>query len=96
MSPDGKWVAYVSWDDKSGGHVWKMPLRGRLAASGAQPQQLTTRRAAVCESVLVARRLEDRRCPGVPQLRPHRQRLGGRRVARDRLGAGGRRRRRTP
>lgn len=34
-SPDGKWVAYVTWDDADGGHVW------RVAANGAAPQRLT-------------------------------------------------------
>jgi Tol biopolymer transport system component len=50
ISPDGKWIAYVTWDDKTGGHVWKMPLPtgtagasgGASSGSGAQPQQLTT------------------------------------------------------
>ena len=28
MSPDGRWVAYVSWDDVDGGHVWKLSLEG--------------------------------------------------------------------
>ena len=26
VSPDGRWVAYVSWDDTTGGHLWKLPL----------------------------------------------------------------------
>jgi Tol biopolymer transport system component len=38
VSPDGRWVAYVSWDDAAGGHLWKMPLAG---GSDRQPQQLT-------------------------------------------------------
>jgi len=33
-SPDGKWIAYVTWDT-DGGHIWKVP------ASGGGPQQLT-------------------------------------------------------
>jgi Tol biopolymer transport system component len=37
VSPDGSSVAYVSWDDASGGHLWKLPLTG----TSAQPQQLT-------------------------------------------------------
>lgn len=35
ISPDGKWVAYVTWSDKDGGQVWKAPL------AGGEPQQLT-------------------------------------------------------
>ncbi len=27
-SPDGKWIAYVSWNDKDWGHVWKVPSKG--------------------------------------------------------------------
>ncbi|HVH61903.1 MAG TPA: hypothetical protein VM709_16275, partial [Candidatus Sulfotelmatobacter sp.] len=33
-SPDGKWIAYVSWNNE-GGQLWKIP------ASGGQPQQLS-------------------------------------------------------
>ncbi|HXY25346.1 MAG TPA: amidohydrolase family protein [Candidatus Acidoferrum sp.] len=33
-SPDGKWIAYVSWSS-SGGQLWKLP------AAGGQPQQLS-------------------------------------------------------
>ena len=35
-SPDGQWIAYVTWDDSVGGHVMKAPVSGR-----GQPQQLT-------------------------------------------------------
>lgn len=35
-SPDGNWVAYVTWSDTDGGQVWCVPSRG-----GA-PQQLTS------------------------------------------------------
>jgi Tol biopolymer transport system component/imidazolonepropionase-like amidohydrolase len=35
FSPDGKWVAYVTWSDKDGGHIWKAPT------DGGEPQQLT-------------------------------------------------------
>ena len=35
-SPDGRWVAYTTWDGGEGGHVWKIP------AGGGAPQQLTT------------------------------------------------------
>lgn len=34
-SPDGKWIAYVSWCDTAGGHLW------RVRASGGTPEQLT-------------------------------------------------------
>jgi imidazolonepropionase-like amidohydrolase/Tol biopolymer transport system component len=35
-SPNGKWIAYVTWSDKEGGHVW------RIATAGGRPQRLTT------------------------------------------------------
>jgi Tol biopolymer transport system component/imidazolonepropionase-like amidohydrolase len=35
FSPDGKWIAYVTWSDKEGGHVWKAPV------DGGAPQPLT-------------------------------------------------------
>jgi Tol biopolymer transport system component/imidazolonepropionase-like amidohydrolase len=35
-SADGKWIAYVSWSDAEGGHVWKA-----AAAPGATPVRLT-------------------------------------------------------
>ena len=28
FSPDGRWLAYVSWDDSAGGHLWKVPATG--------------------------------------------------------------------
>ncbi|HEU4520477.1 MAG TPA: hypothetical protein VFT12_00645, partial [Thermoanaerobaculia bacterium] len=31
VSPDGRWVAYVTWSDAEGGHVWKAPLGGGTA-----------------------------------------------------------------
>ncbi|MEZ4424469.1 MAG: amidohydrolase family protein [Gemmatimonadota bacterium] len=34
-SPDGRWIAFVSWDDTIRGHVWKVP------AAGGQPQRLS-------------------------------------------------------
>lgn len=34
-SPDGKWIAYVSWCDTLGGQLWRVP------ASGGIPEQLT-------------------------------------------------------
>ena len=36
FSPDGKWIAYVSWSDAGGGQVWKAP-----ASPGSQPVKLT-------------------------------------------------------
>jgi imidazolonepropionase-like amidohydrolase len=35
FSPDGQWIAYVTWTDTEGGHVWKAP------SSGGAPQRLT-------------------------------------------------------
>src|SRR5262249_3786885 len=35
FSPDGRWIAYVTWSDADGGHVWKAPL------AGGAPQKLT-------------------------------------------------------
>ena len=35
-SRDGRWVAYTSWDDVHGAHVWKVPARG------GTPTRLTT------------------------------------------------------
>jgi len=26
ISPDGKWLTYVTWNDRDGGHLWKGPL----------------------------------------------------------------------
>ncbi|HTK56303.1 MAG TPA: amidohydrolase family protein [Gemmatimonadales bacterium] len=30
-SPDGRWVAWVSWDDRAGGQIWKAAADGRSA-----------------------------------------------------------------
>ncbi len=35
-SPDGRWIAYVTWSMDDGGHIWKMRSNGR-----GRPQQLT-------------------------------------------------------
>ena len=35
-SPDGKWVAFTTWDEKEGGQLWKAPV------DGGSPQVLTT------------------------------------------------------
>ena len=34
-SPDGRWIAYTTWDDLEGGHIWKAP------AQGGTPERLT-------------------------------------------------------
>ena len=34
-SPDGRWIAFTTWDDTGRGHLWK------VAASGGAPQRLT-------------------------------------------------------
>jgi len=31
FSPDGKWVAYVTWSDAEGGELWKIPAGGGMA-----------------------------------------------------------------
>ncbi len=36
-SPDGNWLAFVTWSDEEGGHVYKVNTSGR-----PRPQQLTT------------------------------------------------------
>ncbi len=41
-SPDGRWIAYVTWSDSSGGHVWK-----KRADGSGQPVRLTERPARV-------------------------------------------------
>lgn len=35
-SPDGKWITYVTWDDKEGGQLW------RIAVQDMVPEQLTS------------------------------------------------------
>jgi Tol biopolymer transport system component/imidazolonepropionase-like amidohydrolase len=35
-SPDGRWLAYTSWHDSAGGHVWK------VAVDGGRPIRLTS------------------------------------------------------
>lgn len=34
-SPDGRWIAFTTWDDPGRGHVWKVP------AAGGEPVRLT-------------------------------------------------------
>jgi Tol biopolymer transport system component len=36
-SPDGKTIAFATWDENKGGHLWRMP-----AAAGSKPRQLTS------------------------------------------------------
>ena len=38
VSPDGQWVAYVTWTDAEGGAIWKVAL----ASTPSAPQRLTT------------------------------------------------------
>lgn len=35
-SPDGQWIAYVTWNEKDGGTVWRIP------AIGGRPERLTS------------------------------------------------------
>jgi Tol biopolymer transport system component len=35
FSPDGRFIAYVSWSDEEGGHLWKVP------AAGGTPERLS-------------------------------------------------------
>ncbi len=35
FSPDGRWIAYVTWSDDEGGHIWIVP------AEGGSPRRLT-------------------------------------------------------
>lgn len=35
-SPDGQWIAYVSWNDTVGGYLWRVPV------AGGRPEQLTS------------------------------------------------------
>lgn len=30
FSPDGKWIAYVTWSDANGGHLWRIPTSGGI------------------------------------------------------------------
>jgi len=34
-SPDGRWIAFTSWDDEEGGHLWRIPREG------GDPERLT-------------------------------------------------------
>jgi Tol biopolymer transport system component len=34
-SPDGRWIAFTTWEDTLGGHVWRVP------AGGGTPQRIT-------------------------------------------------------
>ncbi len=35
-SPDGRWLTYVTWDSRDGGHVW------RVRAEGGRPERITS------------------------------------------------------
>jgi Tol biopolymer transport system component len=37
-SPDGKWIAYTTWVEGEGGHIWKIPV------AGGRPTKLTATR----------------------------------------------------
>ena len=39
-SPDGRWIAYVSWDDLEGGDIWRVRADG-----SARPERLTRQKA---------------------------------------------------
>lgn len=39
ISPDGRWIAYVTWHDTEGGHLWRVPARG------GGPERLSTQPA---------------------------------------------------
>jgi Tol biopolymer transport system component/imidazolonepropionase-like amidohydrolase len=41
FSPDGKSIAYVSWNDQTGGHIWKTPVPSSPTAAARSPQKLT-------------------------------------------------------
>lgn len=41
FAPDGRSVAYVSWDDDEGGHLWRLPLEGDDGADAGEPERLT-------------------------------------------------------
>lgn len=45
-SPDGRWIAYVSWSMDDGGHIWKIRSNGR-----GRPQQLTKHAAFYTDPV---------------------------------------------
>lgn len=34
-SPDGRWIAFTTWDDTAGGHIW------RVRSTGGNPERLT-------------------------------------------------------
>jgi imidazolonepropionase-like amidohydrolase/Tol biopolymer transport system component len=42
FSPDGKWIAFVTWSDEAGGHVWKTAV----PSAGARSQAVRVTRAA--------------------------------------------------
>ncbi|MFQ5679340.1 MAG: amidohydrolase family protein [Gemmatimonadota bacterium] len=40
-SPDGEWIAYVTWDDRAGGHIWKVRADARGGGGRNAPVRLT-------------------------------------------------------
>jgi len=41
FSPDGRSIAYVTWTDSDGGHVWKIDVPATASSAPAVPQKLT-------------------------------------------------------
>ena len=41
FSPDGQWIAYVTWTDSEGGHVWKTRTPASATAPAGSPERLT-------------------------------------------------------
>jgi Tol biopolymer transport system component len=54
-SPDGKWLAFVTFDDTARGHLWKVPV------TGGMPQRLTKEASGREVDHRSARRRRDRR-----------------------------------
>jgi Tol biopolymer transport system component len=61
-SHDGRWIAFTSWDEKTGGSVWKVP------AAGGAPQPLTRESG---EYVNMVWSPDDSYVVGVTWLGPH-------------------------
>src|SRR5262249_58260574 len=43
FSPDGNWLAFVTWSDREAGHVWKVRVPAPGSSAAGAPQQLTRR-----------------------------------------------------
>lgn len=50
-SPDGQWIAYASWGDGEGGHLFKARVPAAGATGRARPQRLTTASAYYAQPV---------------------------------------------